>query len=392
LLHWEEKDCALYPDELGTMFSGCGIVDKNNVTGLKENDNDVVLLYYTAAGGNSLLSEGKKFTQCLAFSTDGGVTFKKYDNNPIVSHIEAENRDPKVIYSEELQEYVMTLFLNENRYAILTSKDLLKWKTIQELALEGDAECPDFYPLPLNGDKNNIKWVLSGASDRYLVGEINNNAFHPIQPAKRLHYGRNSYASQTFSDIDEKDGRRIRIAWNTMEVPDTYFNDSMCFPTEMSLKSINGEPNLCTWPIDEIKKLYENTVTYENKEISGNSSFMAKLDGKALDMELDFITDDKSEFSINLFGMEITCKVSENLLQMCNHTMPLCRYNGKIKLRLLVDTLGAELFTDEGEAHMCIGFLCDYNLNNLTINPQNGNIKLLKCNISTLKSIWKEKI
>ena len=253
LVHWEEKECALYPDEMGTMFSGSAIVDWDNVTGLKENDNDVILLFYTAAGGTSKLSEGQKFTQCLAYSTDGGETFTKYSGNPIIPHVEDENRDPKVIYSPELKAYVMALYLSENRYMLFSSKNLLDWVMMHEITLPGDSECPDFYPLPLNGDGDKCKWVFSGASDRYLIGDIINGSFRPAQLSKRLHYGRNSYASQTFSDIPGDDGRRIRIAWNTMEVPNSYFNCAMCFPTEMSLKTINGEMYLCTWPVKEIE-------------------------------------------------------------------------------------------------------------------------------------------
>ena len=35
MLHWEEKDPALYPDETGMMFSGCAVVDFDNRTGLQ---------------------------------------------------------------------------------------------------------------------------------------------------------------------------------------------------------------------------------------------------------------------------------------------------------------------------------------------------------------------
>ena len=156
LLHWEEREPALSPDELGTIFSGSAIVDRENRTGLKENERDVLLLYYTAAGNSSKRSAGKPFTQCMAYSTDGGLTFTKYKSNPAVGHIEAENRDPKVVYVEDISAYVMVLYLSDNRYVLLTSDDSLSWKFLQEISLPGDAECPDLYPLYLD-------WTMIGA-------------------------------------------------------------------------------------------------------------------------------------------------------------------------------------------------------------------------------------
>lgn len=151
LVHWEEREIALYPDEMGTMFSRSAIVDTKNVTGLKQNENDVILLYYTAAGNtDSELSRSQPFTQCLAYSVDGGNTFEKYYKNPVVPLIEHENRDPKVVYDPVNDIYVMVLYLAENRYMLLSSSNLLEWKQMHEIILQEDAECPDFYPLPVD--------------------------------------------------------------------------------------------------------------------------------------------------------------------------------------------------------------------------------------------------
>lgn len=388
LLHWEEKECALSPDETGTMFSGSAIIDTENLTGLKCNDNDVILLYYTAAGGTSLLSEGKKFTQCLAYSTDGGKSYQKYADNPVLSHIESENRDPKVIYSPELQAYIMALYLNDDRFALFTSKDLLNWVYLQETAIAGDAECPDFYPLALDGNQNNIKWILSGASDRYTIGDLEKGVFHVSQPSKRLHYGKNNYAAQTFSDIPKEDGRRIRIAWNTMEVPNACFNNSMCIPTEMSLKTINSDLYLCTNPIAELRELYVKTVTYADIPVSVETPFTAPLSGKAQDIELEITADENSEFSIAVYGMELNCKVKENLLSFQENTMPLYAGDKKVRLRFIVDALGVEVFADQGQAHMCMGFLSDYNLNRLEVKSLQAHTCIKNCSVSELKSIW----
>ena len=45
LVRWENRPIALYPDEQGTMFSGSAVIDRENRTGLKEGDEDVILLF-----------------------------------------------------------------------------------------------------------------------------------------------------------------------------------------------------------------------------------------------------------------------------------------------------------------------------------------------------------
>ena len=36
LIHWSNKEIALSPFSLGTIYSGCALTDKKNVTGLKK--------------------------------------------------------------------------------------------------------------------------------------------------------------------------------------------------------------------------------------------------------------------------------------------------------------------------------------------------------------------
>ena len=97
LIHWQEQETALFPDELGVMFSGSAMVDEHNLLGLKQGDTDVILLFYTAEP-ISQLAKGRETTQCLAYSTDNGKTFVKYPGNPIVPTIVNGNRDPKVFW------------------------------------------------------------------------------------------------------------------------------------------------------------------------------------------------------------------------------------------------------------------------------------------------------
>ena len=246
LLHWKELDIALYPDETGAMFSGSSIEDTHNVTGLKENAHNPLILFYTAAGN--------PVKQCMAYSTDGGNTFKKYAGNPILPNIISDNRDPKVIWCDETDCYILALYLDGNTYALFRSDNLIQWREFQRIELPGDSECPDFYPLMLGAERY---WVLSGASDKYYIGKFENGKFVPVQPVLSMHdEGCKLYAAQTFSGIS---GRRIRISWDTGNLAaenKMRWGCGMSVPADMQLmRDENGYIRLCAVPVPELEKL-----------------------------------------------------------------------------------------------------------------------------------------
>ena len=72
LIAWEHKGVVMEPDEFGTVFSGCGWLDRENAAGFGK---DALLFFYTASGGCSQWSAdaGNRHTQRLAVSADGGL-------------------------------------------------------------------------------------------------------------------------------------------------------------------------------------------------------------------------------------------------------------------------------------------------------------------------------
>ena len=388
LIHWDEQALALAPDALGAMFSGSAVMDRENRTGLKENENDVLLLFYTAAGGSSLLSKGKPFTQCMAYSTDNGKTFRKYAGNPVVEHIEAENRDPKVVFVPEISAYVMALYIDDNRYALLSSSNFFEWKFLQELSLPGDSECPDLYPLYLDGDPKQKRWVFSGASDRYLVGDFKSGKFRPLKEAKRLHYGRNSYAAQTFSDVPKEDGRRLRIAWNTTQAPNVAFCGSMNIPCEMELKTFDQEETLTLWPAREVKTLFEQEDFPALSDLGPGKFSLGRRTYAPQWIECTVKASKDAVFELSLFGERVQINAEENTVRCMDATMPLYMRDGNIRLLILADALGFEIFCGEGQAFMCMGFLADYTLNRLELTVQQGNLTSFQGHLAALQSVW----
>ena len=381
LIHWSKKDPALFPDGLGTMFSGSAITDERNVSGLRDGGEHPILLFYTAAGGSSLLSSGKQFTQCMAYSTDGGETFQKYGGNPIIGHIRADNRDPKVIWCDELSRYVLALYLDGNTFSLFASDNLIDWEHLQDMVIANDAECPDIFPLPVNGNPKNRKWVISAASGRYQVCEVRNGLIDVIQDSRPLEYSSHAYAAQTFSGVP--DGRRIGFSWDRdIFYPAAGFNGQMSVPYELSLRFDGTEYTMCREPAGELASIRKNEKEYASVTVTPEKPFSLRLDKMAYDVVID-VSRFSSPFDIVLLGKTVSIDTEHNIVTVGNTRFPLTVSGERHTLRMIIDTCTAEFFLGGGEACSTIPFLGDYNLNRITVMTT-GRTELTKIKISEL--------
>ncbi|MGN1410748.1 MAG: glycoside hydrolase family 32 protein [Eubacteriales bacterium] len=365
LLHWTHLGDALAPDENGTMFSGSAIVDYGNKSGLKKGDEDVILLFYTCAGNTSNRSSGKRFTQNIAYSTDGGMTFTKYEHNPVVPHIAADNRDPKVVWCDEIGKFLMAIYLDRNEYCLLTSDNLTSWEELQRISIDGDAECPDIYPINVSGT-NERKWVFSGASHHYLVGEFVGGKFSTCEKSKVLSYGDSSYAAQTYSYTEN--ARRIQFAWDR----NTSFGDDpicgqMGIPCELTLVKEKGDYYLCANPAKECEKLYAGERKYDNVALSPDSPFSVPMEDCAYEICLGISAETVKSgacVTAELFGQRITLETAKNILHVFDKTMPLSISDSSVEIRLVVDKGTLEAFVSGGKAVMTVPWTLDFNQKN----------------------------
>ena len=382
LLHWRHLDIALFPDESGTMYSGSALEDRDNRTGLGDGRPPLLLYYTAAAGGRHLLSAGQQRTQCLAYSTDGGRHIRKYPGNPVVPWMESGTRDPKVVWVEELECYVMALYHSGDRYALLTSSDLLHWQPLQELSLPGDNECPDLYPLSCGGVR---RWVFSGARDWYLVGRFAPDGFHPDGPPRRLCHTEVSYAAQSFSGLP--DGRIVRVAWNRLRIPSPRFSQQMGFPVEMRLEEQGGEYLLAAQPIREIETLWEEDCGGLS-HCTLSQPLCLHTGFRALDLSLNMPVRPGARLTLRLLGCELKLYPDRNELTCGSLRMPLwtgapgadSRQGREVTLRALVDRASVELFADGGRICATVAALCDPNLPCVELLPEESPcIESLQC-------------
>ena len=334
LIHWEQLGDALYPDETGDMFSGSAVIDHDNLLGLKNSEHDPVILFYTAAGNSRELNRGKKFTQCMAYSTDGMKTFHKYAGNPVVPHIKGDNRDPKVIRDPASGMYVMAFYLDGDEYALLTSGDLLHWSELQRLNLPGDNECPDFYPLD---DGGKTRWVFTGAHDCAVVGDFDiTRGFTPVTSPEHFGFG-DVYAAQTFEGTN---GRRVRLSWNRFgRTGSKYFTCELGVPCEMTLK--NG--HLRVKPAREVDACFPETE--ENTSLPSHGVVMSA----PLPCDISFrFSEPEETILLKLFGNFIEIDGAGTLSVNGRKGQPVCASDGRFGLRIIADTTGFEIFEPDG--------------------------------------------
>lgn len=378
MIHWEETDIALFPDKSGAMFSGSAITDEKNVLGLQRGDIPTTLLYYTATD---------PFCQYVAYSTDGLKTIFKTEK-PTIPHIVDSNRDPKVVFCEEWDAYALVLYMTASTYAFFKSKDLIHWDKVQELAVDGENECPDLFPL--TADDGTRKWVFIGAHDRYVVGEMHDDGFNPIQDTQSLHYGKSSYAGQTFSGMPN--GRIVRIDWHRWHIATPGFNGQMSFPAEITLKKIDGIYYLCSLPIKEIESLYYDSLLFENLKLCAGKKREIPLSKAPCIIKIETEFYSPNHLTFNLFGRKIVCNTEKNSITLSENTAPMSIIANKLELVIISDQCSLELYIDGGKFYMgtvdCNTY-CDYNLPRLEISASE-NLEIRQMDIHSLKSIWRK--
>lgn len=390
LVHWEEKPEALYPDAMGPMFSGGAVVDWKNTSGFGKKGEPPMVLFYTAAGNPTV--------QGLAYSTDKGKTFTKYDGNPIVTQITDGNRDPKVIWHEPSQRWVMTLYVGfdetkdgkkTTRHTIhfLTSTDLKTWKVVSQS--EGFFECPEFFEIALDGDPKKKKWVLTGASSEYSVGSFDGEKFTPETRKIPGHRGKGFYAAQTFSDIPERDGRRIIIGWMQAPSPGMPFNQSMSLTISLGLISTPDGPRLTWEPVKEVESLRGKKLRQTSSKANDRLYDFSALKSDQVELRAAFQPAADTEVKINVRGVPIVYNAAKQELVVNGHRAPAPLRNGRQELRIFADRTVFEVFASDGLTYVPIPVIPKASAREISVSVTGAPIQFSTLEAHELKSIWK---
>jgi len=382
LVHWKELPAALYsPDHDHMAFSGGATVDPQNTTGFRKDGIDPLIATYTRTGSG----------EHLALSYDDGRTFSEYKGNPVVKH---KGRDPQVFWYKPGNHWVMIAY-DESHYrkmengekvkkyqnAIYTSDNMKDW-TYQS-GTSTMFECPQLFKIAVQDEKDS-KWVMYDADGKYFVGQFNGKEFTKEQGLRELDHGGAFYASQTFRNVPEKDGRRIQIGWFQTETPYVPFNQSMTFPTVLKLRKINGDYILTPTPIKEIQKLHTESL-HKNNIVLNDSTFNSSIRGDQLHIIANIDRGDARSFGLNINGYNLNYN---RLRTKLNDTFyPI---DDTVKLEIIVDRMSVEVFVDDGMLYYALQHNSVDNENNLNIYSKGGSILIKNLKIFKLGSIWQD--
>jgi|AntRauTorckE6833_2_1112554.scaffolds.fasta_scaffold10188_3 fructan beta-fructosidase len=436
LVHWEHLPIALYPDdELGMIFSGSGVVDHNNTSGLGSKENPPLIAIFThhdmeAQKAGAIDHE----TQSIAYSLDRGRTWKKYENNPVIENPGIKDfRDPKVFWHEDTEKWVMILAA-QDRVRLYGSPDLKNWEYLSEFGKNSGAhggvwECPDLFALDVNGDSGQQKWVMllsinpggpnGGSATQYFVGDFDGKEFTwDEEETKWIDWGKDNYAGVTWSDIPKEDGRRIFMGWMSNWqyaniVPTQRWRNAMTLPRKVTLTEKEDGYKLIFRPVKEIDKLRnkknldirEKLVTEKEPfthEIAVPSEIIAEFTlkedsqfGKASEYGFIFSNTRGEEkvVAYNTEDQKLKIDRSQSGLTGFSEDFPVIQEaplnaKGSLKLHIYLDKASVEIYADDGKLVMTSIMFPAEDYNKIKAFSKNGNVYIESIEIFDLKSSW----
>lgn len=429
LLHWEHLPLALVGDELGDIWSGSAVVDWRDTSGL----------FHGRAGLVAVFTHFKQGlqSQSIAYSIDKGRTWIKYAGNPVIPNPGLKDfRDPKVLWHPETGRWVMVVSADK-RVRFYSSPNLIDWTFESEFG-EGRGshaavwECPDLFPLAVDGNEDVVKWVLhvsvgdneetDGSTAQYFIGDFDGRQFMNDLPGEEVRwtdFGRDFYAAVSYSDIPEEDGRRIWLGWMSnwkypFDAPTEPWKGGMSIPRELALRSAgNGDVVLVQHPAREMGQLRERAFSECERKVT-DESFAVDFRGTAYEFEAVIEWKDAKEFGLRLraSASEFTAvgfspKSGEFFVDRRRSgtgewgareggtvrtgkrfTAPRIRADGPIRLRGFVDVSSVELFADDGEIVFTTLIFPDPASDGLELYASGGTACFTELKVYSLKSIW----
>jgi len=432
MLHWRHLPLAI-PEKPGRymVYSGSAVVDWQNSSGLcsssEPRDPSCLIAIYTAAGSDSQ-------KQHLAFSNDRGRTWSNYSANPVADLNQPDFRDPKVFWYEPQKKWIMVaVFADEKQVKILDSADLKNWtlrSTFGPLGVgKGQWECPDLFELPLDNGAGAKKWVMvvnrnpgapaGGTGVQYFVGNFDGAKFTNETPAGKelwADYGKDFYATNSFSDIPASDGRRIWIGWISNwqyanAEPTKLWRGAQSLPRVLRLKTYPDGIRLVQAPVKEVERLRTKqllrggafSIQQANAKIHA-----ANIQGDTLEIEADLVPDGATELGFRLrkgendqtlvgvsartHGLFID-RTRSGLVSFSpdfpgRHHANL-NWTSSAKLHIFLDRSSLEVFANDGETVLTDRIYPSPGSDGLELYSDSGDSKIQSLTIWQLGSIWK---
>jgi fructan beta-fructosidase len=436
LVHWKHQPVAIPygKEEEEAIFSGSAVVDHNNTSGFGDGSRPPLVAIYTS---HYTREDGSTWqAQSLAYSIDGGETFIKYRDNPVLEFDDPDFRDPKVMWMDDSKQWVMVLALSQqHKVQFYASENLIDWKFLSDFGPDGATggiwECPDLFPLFVDGNPEDKRWVLhvdmnpgsvaGGSGSQFFIGDWNGDQFIPDEAVSKgeviwVDYGTDFYAAITWSNIPEEDSRRIWVGWmnNWMyanQIPTYPWRSAMSIPRSIHLVTIDGEILAVQRPVKELEALRDNHVQLENIEVSSSELLLSNegISGRAYEIVIEMEPGDSETAGFKLrvgddeetlVGYDSNSKTvfvdrsrsgeddfHSDFSQ--RNDAPARLIDGKIRLQIFVDWSSVEVFVNDGEAVITNRIFPDPDSQDVILYSDSGTANITRMDFWTLNSIWK---
>lgn len=406
LVTWTECPVALAPDPLGAIWSGSAVVDRHDTSGFFEGGEGLVALYTQWRDGVQV--------QSLAYSADRGRTWTKYAGNPVIPAPDLfVFRDPKVCWHEGTKRWIMVVTIGQS-VRFYASPNLRDWQATGEFGVgygsqAGIWECPDLFPLPLDGDAERQRWILlisvngpAGSTMEYFVGGFDGETFSSDNPAATVlpfDAGRDCYAAVTWSGVPEEDGRCLTIGWMNnwryaRQMPGVQWRGAMTLPRELTLQARPEGVRLIQQPVAALRQLRGYAQRWPAQTISPATTLDPALHGEAVEIIVTFGEATAREFGLTVrMGADHGATVGYNtatqrlfIERAEPEELHLTRFGGRqeaplpignagLTLQIFIDRCSIEVFADDGALVLTELF---YHAVSTTIAPycSDGNVEL----------------
>ena len=390
LVNWKNLPVAIPEmtsnDTITMIYSGSAVLDKNNTSGFGSLNNPPVVAIYTAD-----LRNQHKEKQHIAYSNDGGLTFKQYAKNPVIDLDKKDFRDPNVFWYTLTKQWIMTVaMVDEHQVRIYGSKNLKEWTKLSDFGpagfIKNGWECPSLLPLTVNNNPAKVKWVLlvsaggeHGPLMQYYVGDFDGHTFKNDNAADKVlmvDYGDAFYAAIAWRDALAN--KKILLGWLQNGRPETSpWKGQMSIPRDLSFKTtadgirlIQAPTSIISGSLAKLAKgaplvkkdmglsgslqlskpgSFDQNTYWIDATIKPNQTgkiefwIAGNKDGQKIKAGYDA---EKQELYIDCSATESANKDPRNLVQ----TAPLKPVNGLIKVSILMDKSSLEVFGNDGES------------------------------------------
>ncbi len=430
LIHWEYLGVALKEEDGVMIFSGSVVVDENNASGFGTKRNPPMVAIYT---GHLVADEMQ--SQCLAVSLDKGRTWTKYAQNPVIGW-EKDFRDPKVFWHAPTQKWVMVVAkAADKRLRFYGSSDLKQWTLLSEFGGAGvpddqktNWECPDLFPLPIEGEEGAQKWALhagmggghisGGSGGEYFIGEFDGVAFHSDNPSDTVlwaDYGKDNYAAVSWSGVTGKSGEAFWLGWMSNwryanDLPTTPFRNALTLPRLLSLRRFEEGLRLIQRPAPQLKKLRGAKRRYSARTITSEKPFTPQGEswGEALEIVAEFELESAKEFGLlvregeeerTLIGYNTEARQlfvdrtrsgrSDFSSSFAGRHFGAMRTNGnRVSLHLFVDRSSVEVFGNDGETVITELIFPKPDSQGLSVYAEGGSVRLISMTVWRLQTAF----